>query len=217
MSVVTVIRFLFFVWSMFARFPVTSTGSNPTIPNFSSIFFGVGAIPLLIGITTLIGIILFIVAMRRLSQYYNEQGIFKNTLFGFILNIVGSITATAISAIESASMLRAIGTNPPVTSILTPLVLDFLGLGIVLVFGIMSAVLYMRAFDKLAEESGRDNFKTAGSLYLISVVLSIVLIGGLLMWIAWIFAAMGFNSLKPKEPSTPTLAYPTSQTPKPTI
>jgi uncharacterized membrane protein len=70
----------------------------------------------------------------------------------------------------------------------------------------------MRAFNKLAEKSGDDNFKTAGLLYLLGTVLTIVLIGGLLIWIAWIFAAMGFNSLKPKEPPAPTSAYPTSQT-----
>ena len=56
----------------------------------------------------------------------------------------------------------------------------------------------MRAFDKLKEKSGVDNFGTAGLLYLIGVFITPI------MWIAWIFAAMGFNKLKatPAAPQT---------------
>ena len=39
-------------------------------------------------------------------------------------------------------------------------------LGVALVFGIVNAVLYMRAFNKLEEKSGVDNFGTAGLLLL---------------------------------------------------
>ena len=54
---------------------------------FVIILFGV------IGVIAFVGFILFVVAMHRLSQYYNEPSIFKNTLYGFIVNIVGAITA----------------------------------------------------------------------------------------------------------------------------
>ena len=57
-------------------------------------------------------------------------------------------------------------------------------------FGIVNGVLYMRAFNKLKEKSGVDNFGTAGLLYLIGVFIPLI------TWIAWIFAAMGFNKLK---------------------
>ena len=59
-----------------------------------------------------------------------------------------------------------------------------------LAFGIVNGVLYMRSFNKLKEKSGVDNFGTAGLLYLIGVFIPII------AWIAWIFAAMGFNKLK---------------------
>jgi uncharacterized membrane protein len=60
----------------------------------------------------------------------------------------------------------------------------------------------MRAFNKLGEKSEVDNFKTAGLLYLLGGALAIVGIGALLSWIAWIFAFMGFRSLKPKNIQT---------------
>ena len=63
-----------------------------------------------------------------------------------------------------------------------------------LAFGIVNGVLYMRAFNKLKEKSGVDNFGTAGLLYLIGVFIPII------AWIAWIFAAMGFKKLKAAQP-----------------
>ena len=61
---------------------------------------------------------------------------------------------------------------------------------VALAFGIVNGVLYMRAFNKLKEKSGVDNFGTAGLLYLIGVFIPLI------RWIGWIFAAMGFNKLK---------------------
>ena len=217
MPVAIAVTIVFFIWSLFASIPAISTGS-PTIPNLSFFSLGFEAIFILVGILTFIGIILFVIAMHRLSGHYNEPGIFKNALYGFILNIVGSITAAAI---EFAFVLRSIGslpqtgivpvaatptpTIPPIATILTQLIFGFIAvLAVGFILGIISAVFYMRAFNNLAEKSGVDNFKTAGLLYLLGTVLTIMLIGGLLVWIAWIFAATGFNSLKRKEPSTPS-------------
>jgi uncharacterized membrane protein len=197
MPVIIVVLIVFFIWSAIGAVPAVP-GSNVTIPSFSLIFIGV---LISVGILTFIGIMLFIVAMHRLSQYYNEPGIYKNALYGFILNIIGTIAAIAIEFILILGPILS-GTT------LTQLTLSsFAVLAIGFVFGIISAVLYMRAFNMLAEKSGQDNFKTAGLLYLLGMVLTIVLIGGLLSWIAWIFAALGFNSLRPKEPP-PSLPIP---------
>ena len=196
MPVITVITIVF--RAIFLGLSATSTGSNLTFPSFSLIYTGVLA---LFGILTFIGIILFVVAMHRLSQYYNEPGIFKNVLYGFILNVVGGIAVIAIYfvLILTGSIPRT-GTALTGTT-LTQFIVGFLAVVVIaLVLGIISAVLYMRAFNMLAEKSGRGSFKTVGLLYLLGIVLTIVLIGPLLSWIAWIYAAIAFNSLKPKEP-----------------
>lgn len=178
-----------------------------------------------IGITAIAGFILFIIAMHRLSQYYNEPGIFKNTLYGFIINIVGGIAFTAIyfallgnligsipSSSTQTTVATPIPTIPPIVASLEVFILSFFAIiGVALVLGIVSAVFYMRAFNKLGEKSGLDNFKTAGLLYLIGIVLSIVGIGIVLVWIAWIFALIGFHSLKPKAAETSTFPYPQPQ------
>jgi uncharacterized membrane protein len=80
-------------------------------------------------------------------------------------------------------------------------------LAVAFIFAVVSGIFYMRAFNKLSEKSGVDNFKTAGLLYLIGAATAIIGIGALIQWIAWIFAAMGYSSLKPKEPLTSPSTY----------
>ena len=214
MPVIAIITVVLLIWSVIS--PILNE-PNPTIPNLSSISLGFTAILSAVGIITFIGIILFLVSMYRLSQCYGERGIFKNALYGFILNIIGGVSVVAIDLVLTLGSSGSVQTEPVSTSTAatsSQVVLGFLAvLAISLALGIISAVLYMRAFNKLAEKSGSDSFKTAGLLYLLGTVLTLVLIGVLLVWIAWIFAAIGFKSLKPREPPPPPPAYPTSQNP----
>jgi uncharacterized membrane protein len=157
--------------------------------------------------------------MYRLAQYYNESGIFKNALYGFLINIIGTIVLVAISlvlTVTSIGLFPSVSTSLAAAPLISQFIITFLViLSVAIVLGIVSAVLYMRAFNKLAEKSGVGNFGTAGLLYLIGTVLTIVGIGVLLLWIAWIFAALGFYSLKPS--SSSTFAYSAPQTTAPSI
>ena len=221
MPVAFVITAGLYIWSIISSLLSTS---NPTIPSFFSTSLVYLIVFILLGIITFIGIILFIIGMRRLSRYYDEPGIFKNVLYGFILNIVGSVTATVIEftfLLESLRSINQTSTTPlaatlgpavsTVASFSTELTIGYYAaLAIGFALGIISAVLYMRAFNLLGEKSGKGNFKTAALLYLLGTVLTILLIGSLLVWIAWICAATGFNSLKPKEasPTKPQVPLP---------
>jgi len=82
---------------------------------------------------------------------------------------------------------------------------------------IIGAVFYMRAFNKLGEKSGVRSFNKAGMFYVIGTVLMIVAIGGLLFWIAWIYVASGFNSLKPKAAEPSNLSYSMPAPPPPSM
>jgi uncharacterized membrane protein len=222
MPIIMVISLVFFIFSIIAAIP---TGPNPVpVPTtFSPLpFFGLIITIALAGIISFVGIILFIVAMHRLAEYYNEPGIFKNTLYAFILNIVGGFVVAAIEIVllvASIGSIQSIVSTPQVSTpsafnpLFTQLIVEFIAVfAVALVFGIVSAVLYMRAFNKFAEKSGVGTFRTVGLLYLIGTV---VPIGGILVWVAWILAAIGFHSLKPS--STSTFAYSTPQATAPSI
>jgi uncharacterized membrane protein len=174
-----------------------------------------------IGIVAFASYILFLVSMRRLSKYYNEPAIFRNVLYGFLLNFVGAAVAYGVEILFFSSIFNSISSgtntvaavtpNPISPSIISNLFIALLGmLAIVFVFAIISAVFYMLAFNKLAAKSGVDNFKTAGLLMLLGFVLIIVGVGILLVWIAWILVAMGFHSLKPQATPSVQSASPAS-------
>jgi len=151
---------------------------------------------------TITGFVLFILATNRLSTHYNEPGIYKNGLYASTLNIIMAI----VSLIGALATLNA---SPAATlsSLLNFFVTSFLPLYLIrIVLGIISGVFFYFAFNKLAERSGLGNFRTVGLLFLIGEVLTIVLIGGLLVWIAWLLAALAFNSVLSLK-STPQVSY----------
>ncbi len=210
LPVITVILYGFIILSIIASVSRAVSGESVGLPILSSaailgVFIGLG----LLG---LVGFIFFVISMHRLSQYYNEPGIFKNMLHGIIVAIVGVISlvivlvAIVVYAIERAKTATTVA--PSIISVIGVYLVLFVAFLAIL---IVSAVFWKRAFNKLAEKSGNNNFNTAGLLMLLGAALSVVGIGGLLSWIAWIFAAMGFNSLRPKTPETSAFPYATPQ------
>lgn len=182
--------------SLFAQFPRSPTA--PGTPIVASVFPTV--ILVVLSAASFAGIILFLVSMNHLSRYYNAPEIFKNVLYGFILTIIAGVSFIIIQFAFLSNIMAnltyggATGLN---TALFAQLIFAFLAIfAVSYVISIITAVLYWRALTTLAEKSGIEGFKTAGLLYLLGAVLTIVLIGALLIWIAWILLAIAFNSLK---------------------
>ncbi len=214
--VVIVVLYGVLFFSLISTISSTVSSNPPSASPFSA-FSGSGffvAIALL-GILSLAAIILFLIAMHSLSHYYSEPRIFRNALYGFLTNIIGGAVLIVIAAAFVFSIIHSVSTG---TSIATAI-----GVGIALlilaavvgalVIGIVSGIFYMRAFHALGDKSGVNNFQTAGTLYLVGSILQIVFFGSLILWIGWIFAAIGFNSLKPKTAESSMVAYPPPQQP----
>ncbi len=174
---------------------------------------GVGALLVAIGsffpFLSLVGIILILVAMRGLANYYKEDSLFKNALYGFIFGIIGIVAAIALFVTFFFSLIitnTASNGTSPVAFFTGGSMLGFLILFliIVLVFFVMQAVCYRRAFDVLSDKSGQKTFRTAGLLLLLGAILTIILVGFVLLFVGWILVAVAFFSFKtpatPKEP-----------------
>jgi uncharacterized membrane protein len=190
---------------------VSRIGTGTVVSPFFGFSAGLLVFFVAVGAVGLVGTILFLVAMHRLSNYYNEPRIFKNVLYALILSIVSAVIVLALSfgfilsSIAGISQTSTSSTPAPFPQFILVYVVV---LGVSLAFAVVNAVLYMQAFNKLAEKSGIGDFKTTGLLYLIGTLLTIVAFGGILVWIAWIFAAMGFNKLKPQPTTNLTVSYP---------
>lgn len=80
------------------------------------------------------------------------------------------------------------------------------------IFYVLMAMNFRRAFNTLAQRSGENMFRTAGTLLWWGAILTIIFVGIILVWIAWLILAIAFFSMK----LAPTQAYtPPYQAPPP--
>ncbi|MGQ9641279.1 MAG: DUF996 domain-containing protein [Candidatus Bathycorpusculaceae bacterium] len=177
---------------------------------------GVGAILMVIGflgffgmvyagLLCLVGIILVLIALKGFADHYQEGSIFNNALYGFITLIIGGVAFFAVIVVMVMMALSEIDLSDPLAmqrhfmdmsnlwtfigSMIAALVVLFISV-------VVSAVLFRKSLDSLSARSGEKLFGTAGLLWLIGAVLSIVLVGFILIWISWILIAVGFFSIK---------------------
>lgn len=198
---------------------------------------GVGAILIVIGslgfavqyagILALIGIILLMIGLKGLADFYKEGGIFNNALYAVILTIVGVVVAIATILVTALAVLFDLGIElSNVTdwttfgnelanrftnftnfgALWTLLGALIAGVIILFVFAIIAALFFRRSLTQLASKTGVGLFGTAGLLMLIGAVLTIVAVGLILIWIAWILVAVAFFQIRapPAQATPPT-------------
>lgn len=163
---------------------------------------GVGAILLVIGCIfpplALVGIILLLVAMKGLSEYYNDKDIYRDSLYGVIFGIVGIAVATIIFAIFFIRMRAGRLINTPISSYM-PIRFIFgiiLVLAAIFIFFLLEAIFVRKSFDHLSVKTGNKIFETAGLLLLIGAILTIVLVGFIILFAAWIVTAVSLFSIQ---------------------
>jgi len=152
------------------------------------------------GVLGLVALILIFIAHYELSKYYNEPAIFKKLVYSIILTIAYVVIAIVVAVIFVIALVgTAVTTNlvPDMgTTMSTPIMLVGVLVFVVMtvIFVILYGLLWYRAFNKLGEKSGINNFKTAGLFFLIGSFIPF------LSWVAWILAAQGYKQLKPQQP-----------------
>jgi uncharacterized membrane protein len=202
--------------------------SSKTLGGLGALLLFIGVIPIphgqpYLGIIALIGFILDLVALHGLANYYKENGIFSNALFGFIAAIVGVVAAgaAAVYVVFYTSIFTdflhkifpswdgnwySLAGLTPTTSNITidnvkPVLAAFFGLlAILWIFLIISAYFNGRSLKTLSAKANIGLFSTAGLLLIIGAILAIVLIGFVLMWIAVLLIAIAFFQIKPQPP-----------------
>ena len=147
---------------------------------------GIGALLLVIGsfvpFLGIVGLILLLIGMNDLAEYYKDKSIFQNVLYGVIFGIIGiaAVGLGVLSVFTGAGLVVGV----------------ILGLVVAFIFYIIMAVYFRRAFDSLANKTGEEKFKTAGLLLFIGAILTIIAIGLILIFVAWILITVAFFSLK---------------------
>jgi uncharacterized membrane protein len=156
---------------------------------------GIGAILLAIPFLSLIGIILVLIAMKGMGDYYDDDEIFKNALYGFIFGFVGVIALVAVILMLAFGFaIISPVTTPFSTFGFTGFGLLIIAIIVLYVFSLIGAIFYKKSLDSLSEKSNEQMFGTAGLILLIGAAIPVI--GEILKFVAWILAAVGFFNIK---------------------
>lgn len=169
------------------------------------------------GFLLLIGAIFVLIALKGFADYYKEAGIFNNALYGFITAVVGAVISIVIFMVTAVRVIEELGldlTNvarwphhlgPEMAMELGWRILGgaLIALLVIFVFAIITALLYRKSLDLLSSKSGVGLFKTVGLLLLIGAILTIVIIGLVIIWVAFLLMAVAFFSLRPLASTEP--------------
>ena len=189
-----------------------SLESNKTLGGIGAILMVIGFLGIFgsayVGFLVLVGAILVLIALKGFADHYQEGGIFNNALYGFITVIIGTVATVAIFimlVLQTLASIELDWTNPIAVqqyfmsnlNAIWSLAAGAIAAWVVFfIFMVVSALLVRKSLNSLSEKSGEKIFGTAGLLWLIGAVLSIILIGFIVVWISWILVAVGFFSIK---------------------
>jgi uncharacterized membrane protein len=167
----------------------------------AKILGGIGSILMLF--IPIAGQILVLIAAKYISDTTNDKSIFNNVLYAMIFSIIGSIAAAMLIYTSMFAFLMN-----PVGALMGVIV----SLGIAFIFLLLGAIFLRRGFNRIADLVNVSHFRTAATLFLIGAILTIIIVGLLIIFIAEIFMIVAFFSLPDQ---LPTQAPPSSSLPPP--
>jgi uncharacterized membrane protein len=199
--------------------------TSKNLGGIGAILMLVGVIPVLsfLWVVAFAGLVLVMIALKGFADYYKESGIFNNALYGIIAAIVGGVAAVVLILTSLVGFLGALGISVPsltnwnswgnwTTTLpninyqninlnaIMPFVAAILGSLLVLFVGVVIMAIFVRkSFGLMSSKTGKGLFATTGLIILIGAVLTIILIGVLLIWVALIPLAAAFFSVEPKQ------------------
>ena len=147
---------------------------------------GIGSILQIIPYLNVVGFILTLIAVKFVSDEVRDGSIFSDMLYAVIAGIVGF----AIAAVGIFGTLFSIGVLGPAAlgRIVVFLVVAWISL-------IVSSIFIRKAFDKMATKLNVGTFRTAGMLYFVGALLTVILVGFVILFIAFILQVVAFFSI----------------------
>jgi uncharacterized membrane protein len=197
----------------------TSFQYSKTLAMEGSILMTLSLVPYVGWVLGIIGVILLMRGIKEFANYYQDNEIYQNALTGvkfYIIALIAaavSITSIVIGAASAtgftfkAPFVFTAGFAAGLIAFLVALVIAF-------VFFVLASTHLRKTFDTLAQKSGEHSFATAASLLWWGSILTIIGVGFILLFIAWIYAVIGFFTMKAPQ-QQPYAQQPYGYTPPP--
>ncbi len=174
------------------------------------------------GILSITGLILLLIGLKGLANYYKEEGIFNNALYSILVAIGGYVVGVGVIAVSAVSALADLGIDwaniedwgnvgTDVGTVFADFyfsaiatLLDALLVGLIIFYAVMIISMYFirKSMNQLSTKSGIGLFGTAGLLMLIGAVIPVI--GLLIIWIGYILATVAFFQMKKENSHTPS-------------
>jgi uncharacterized membrane protein len=179
---------------------------------------GVGSILVLLSFVPFVGfvfglagLVMVLLAVKRISEAVSDREIFRNVLMAVILQMVGSaISVFVVIGSFFAFVGSQVGMAPfgpsfdgfggpgilgagAVIAVLGSLLAGLIAMWIML---IIAARFLKKGYERIAVRTGTKTFRTVGRLYFYGALLVIVLIGVILAFVAVILQIKAFFSLQ---------------------
>jgi len=162
---------------------------------------------------SIVGYILILKGVKLISEATNERAIFNNVLYAIMLFIIGPIAVSIGGLVFLYDYLKEFLQDRNIASRLSPeeaisllcslLLWFFILIVLIAIFYIAGAIFLRKGFYRIAELVKIEHFRTVGLLYLIGSILMVILIGGIIIFIANIFMIIAFFSIRERPPHIP--------------
>ena len=175
---------------------------SKTLACEGSILMWLFLIPYAGPILAIIGLILLLRSLKEFSGYYQDEKIYSEALRGIKYYVVAIVAlAVSIGAIVAGAWSATHFTEVFVftAGFGVGLIAFFAGLVTAFVFFVLAANHLKTTFNALADHSGEQLFRTAGTLLWIGSILAIILVGWLLILVAWIIVTIAFFTMKSRQ------------------
>jgi uncharacterized membrane protein len=172
---------------------------------------GVGGILALIPAIGVVGWILILVSLKEVSDVTQDRVILRDALVGALTAIISAVTIVVflVSGPFTGFLDSAIGVSASYgPGGLVGAVATF---AVFYVCAIISGIFLKRAYDKTAQRLRVGSFATAGLLYLVGALTSIVIVGFLIFLIAFIYQIIAYFSIQDQPPPIPYYGIPPPQ------
>src|SRR5919108_1240707 len=171
----------------------------PSLSN-AKVLGGVGGILSIFPFASVAGWILIAIAMKELGDHTQDSKIRDDGLMGAITALTSSIILAVAIATGALSAIVAVSLGITTNLTTDAFLADFAIYVAFCVFAIISGIFLKRAYDATARQLKTGPFATAGLLYLIGGITSIILVGFLIFFIAFIFMIVAYFSIQDRPP-----------------
>ena len=161
----------------------------------------------------LIGIIFVLIALKGYADAYKDGSILHNALYTIVFEIIGVVVCAGIVIYGAMGFFASLGINNladlrswqqidwqnavNINNILPFIGAIILGLVILYAFTVLASLYVKKAMNTLSGKTGVKLFHTTGTVFFVGALLTIILIGFIVIWVAFILLMISFYESKP--------------------